>query len=119
MERLYRYQDIQYAPPVDEFDHVCGEGRLEVKLYSFPILSRTEKGAWINAAGEKRFVKLTARKRFALPTIEEARESFLARKRRQATILSRKLVRVNAALAFPLSGDPIDMGLLFGVGSGN
>lgn len=113
MNQLFRYQDTQYAAPVNEFDEPCGEGRLEVKLYAYPVVSTTPKGAWIYVSFNRKFVNLTARKRFACPTIEEAKQSFIARKKAQARILSARLARAQKALAFPLDENPIDMSRIF------
>lgn len=58
-----------------------------VEALWFPVRKRTPKGAWIY----DRFVLLTARKKYACETLEEAVESFLARKTRQASIYQHRL----------------------------
>ena len=54
----------------------------------FQVLRRTERGVWLVTGefGRPRFVLDRAIKRFACPTIEEALESFRARKIKQAAI---------------------------------
>lgn len=85
MEIWYRYEDVQYST-VDEFDQSCG-GQLVVELRTYRVLSHTPKGVWIKLyCGDKRFVLKDARKKFACPTLELAKESFIARKKRQAQI---------------------------------
>jgi len=107
MKFLYRYEDVQYAPPVNEWDEPVGEGRVVVYLYSFPVVRRTPKGAWIcGVIGKERFVRLDARKRFACPTIEEARKSFVARKKAQLRIYEAMIHRVEKALATTLPTEP-------------
>lgn len=86
-EFLYRCESIIYAAPLDEFDRSSGEGRLELREIKFQIIKRTPKGAWIDIYGDKKFVNLTARKKFACETIDKALESFIARKERQISIL--------------------------------
>lgn len=109
-EYWYRYDDRQYAPPLDEYDNVCGEGRVEVTLTKFPIIKYTPKGAWIDLYGDKKFVLRTARKRYACPTKEEAKESFLARKAKQIRIYKAKIRRAELAITrieHPTSRYPI------------
>jgi hypothetical protein len=87
----FRYEDVRYAAPVDEWGDSYGIGHLEVKLRKFPVLKHTPKGAWINGWRGRRFVLRDARKRYACPTLEEAKESFIARKKRQAGIYRARL----------------------------
>jgi hypothetical protein len=56
---------------------------------------RTPKGAWIGG----KFVRLTAHKKWACNTEDDALESFKARKRRQIAILSGNLQRAERELA--------------------
>ena len=69
-----------------------------IQLFRYEVLRHTQKGAWVNDMGTKRFVLDGAHKRFAVPTIEEARTSFIARKRRQTVILQSQLAGARAAL---------------------
>lgn len=81
------------------------ENRLDVVLLEeYPIVKRTPCGAWINVYGKQRFVlekdslNCQTRKRFAYATVEEARVSFFARKRRQLLILRAQLESVEGAI---------------------
>jgi hypothetical protein len=107
-EIFYRYEDVQYAAPVDEFDRPLGFGSLEIQLREYTVLKHTAKGVWIDLDGAgafrripggARFVLLNARKRFACPTIAEARASFLARKRKQIRIHKAQVARAERAIA--------------------
>ncbi len=95
---LYRYEDVLTAAPVDEFDRPMGESTVQVYLRRFPIVRTTAKGAWIDVYGERRFVLLTARKRFACESVEAARESFIARKQAQRRIYTARLRSINRAI---------------------
>ena len=67
---------------VDEWDNVHS-GPIEGYMRKYPIIKRTPKGCWISMdeiENPKKFVLLTARKRYACPTEGEAVESFIARK---------------------------------------
>jgi hypothetical protein len=103
-EYWYRYEDVQYAPSVDEFDSIIqGSGRLEVRLRKIPVLRHTQKGVWVEYHDRRydkteRFLLRDARKRYACPTIEEAKESFIARKKRQMRIHQAAVDRAKAAL---------------------
>ena len=95
-EFWYRYEVRNYAPPVDEFDNICGSGRSELVCEKLRVLRHTPKG--VRLAGG-RFVLRGARKRFAAPTKEEARQSLIARKRRQIKILQAQLRHAELCLA--------------------
>lgn len=77
----YRYEDVRHAI-VDEWDNVEST-YTAVYLHKYPLLKETPKGGWIDIYGTRKFVLLTARKKFAVPTIEQAKESFIARKNAQ------------------------------------
>lgn len=95
MSSFYRFEDIKYAAPLDEYDRPIGEGELRVHLREYQVVRETPKGTWIKGPIGEKFVRKKATKHFACPTIEEARESFIARKKRQALIHQ---TRVNRAL---------------------
>ena len=82
----YRFDGRRYAAPVDEYGDSVGRGSLELIQWAYPVLRRTPKGVWLNVHGDPRFAYAECRKRFACPTIDEALESFIARKTRQAAI---------------------------------
>lgn len=104
-EIWYRYEDVHYAPPLDEYENPCGEGTVEVHLREFKVLKRTPKGVWLvlNYNGYvtsdyRRFVLLDARKQYACPTKEKAIQSFIARKNRQISIYEHRVFRAKKAL---------------------
>lgn len=91
---LYRLHDFRYASPLNEYDELIGNGRASYRIDRFRVSKVTPQGYWAMVHGHPRWIKMTATKRFACPTIEEAVESFLARKRRQRTILNSQLSHV-------------------------
>lgn len=103
MSEFYRYEDTCYAPSVDEFNAPLGKRHVVVALRRYEVLRATPKGAWIDVWGAPKFVLLSARKRFACPTIEEAKASFIARKRRQIRVLSAQLHDAKIALSLAAS----------------
>lgn len=79
-----------------------GEGYefiVNVALNHYEIKRKTPKGCWIDIYGTEKFVLDNARKRWAYPTEELARESFIARKQSQIQHLKRQLEHAEAALA--------------------
>lgn len=87
----FRYSERSYLP-------------LTLVLEKWPVFKETPKGVWLGAAGgPKKFVNTSWKKRFACPSIEEALQSFIARKRRQISILDHQLRRAKTALAIAQS----------------
>jgi hypothetical protein len=103
-EFLYRYVDRMYASSIDEFDNPSGPPSVGVTLKKYLIIRRTPKGAWIDDYGLERFVLLTAHKKFACETPEEALQSFIARKERQLLILGNKTKIAQLALRLARDG---------------
>lgn len=99
VEVWYRYEDVQYAPPPDEWGDRHGTGRLAVELRTYEVVKHTPKGVWIDYAFGRRFVLREANKRFACPTKGEAAASFKARKLRQAKIYEARASRARRALS--------------------
>lgn len=97
-EIWYRYEDVRYASSIDEFDQPLGDGYLEVKLREYPVFKHTAKGVWLGWASRDKFVLKNSRKQYACPTIEEAKQSFIARKKRQASIYRARLRDAEKAL---------------------
>lgn len=69
-----------------------------IVLLKVPVISHTPKGVWVKEfpwwVGDdapKKFVNNSTTKRYAYPTIEEAKAAYLARKKRQVMILSGQL----------------------------
>jgi hypothetical protein len=98
-EYWFRYESRRYAAPVDEFDNPIGCGRIEIRVFRYPIVKVTRKGAWLDVGLSKnRFVLRDGNKRFACPTRQEALQSFVARKLRQISILRAQLSGAEDAL---------------------
>jgi len=73
-----------------------------VKCLVFDEVRETPKGHYIDSYtkyGNQRWVSKTSRKRFAYPTKKEALTSFLARKKRQVSILEHQLTNAKSGLA--------------------
>jgi hypothetical protein len=109
-KKLYRYYDVQYSAGIDQFDNDLGPGRVGVHLMEFDIIKETKCGVWIlygdwigspDEIPSKEFLKfinLEANKQFACRTKEEAKQSFISRKRRQLRILNSQIIRAEKAL---------------------
>lgn len=93
--KWYRFEDRQYAPPLDEFDNLLGTGSREVVLIEFEVVKETRTGVRLDTG---RFVSRHTIKQYACPTIEEAKKSFLARKNKQIRILTSQLEAAKLAL---------------------
>jgi hypothetical protein len=109
IEYLYKYKDVVYSPGLDPFDNPLPGYILKVELRQYKIIKKTPQGAWIeyyNKPWEKytptndKFVLLTARKKFACATKEEALVSFRAKKMKQIKILSAQLEKAKKALRY-------------------
>lgn len=97
----YRIVDGRYAPASDEWGMPVGAGQVYVSVLEYRVMRETAKGVRLDNG---RFVLRDARKRFACPTVEEAVESYLARKYRQLYLLNKTVEQVEVALALlPLS----------------
>lgn len=99
-ENLYRY--------VDACDVVL--------LETYPVVRRTPKGCWIQVAPgypkpRLKFVLNDATKRYACDTTDAAKVSFLARKRRQLSILNSRVAMIEACV------DAINEGRIAGYNS--
>lgn len=105
-EIWYRYEETHYASTLDEYGSSNGDGSTTVRLVELPVVRHTPKGVWIalNYSMQEKFVLVEANKRYACPTIWEARESFIARKRRQIRIHSAVIRKVERAIAVLDSG---------------
>lgn len=97
----YRYKDVRYSSGVDVFgESLPGPGRLEIVLEEFQVIKYTPKGVWLRLWDNKnRFVLKGSCKRFACPTLEEAKVSFIARKKRQYTINKHSMEQAQEAIS--------------------
>lgn len=104
--KMYRYEEISTLP--SEYDDctrkwIVAEVRLILSEYQ--IIRKTPGGVWIRLPWgvgrrivDRKFILMTAYKKWACPTKEEALESFIARKHRHRDILESRLAVVQRAL---------------------
>ena len=110
----YRYEDfLQSSGGID----MCGEWEpgpsvLRVRVMQFDVVKKTPKGAWINGNGGKQFIADRWFNKFANPTLEGARQDFLARKRRLIAIQKRRIRDARLAIATAKKNQPEHGGLL-------
>lgn len=97
---LYRFHESRWS-----------ESSLLLVRDEFPVIKETKCGVWIDIYGQKRFVNLEAKKKYACRTEEEALESYRARKRRQIKILEHRLAEAKAALALNHDNRAVYFGL--------
>ena len=97
-EYAYRIESRMYAPSLDEFDNPTGPSQQVLEVRKFKIIKVTAAGIWIDYWADPKFVLLTAHKKFACLSLEEAKKSFRARKKRQIRILSNQLHSAEYAL---------------------
>jgi hypothetical protein len=97
-EYYYRIDDRRCSLGVDEWGGPLGGRVIELSLHKMPVLRRTPKGVWLDNYGGERFVLNGANKRFACPTVEEAQESFKARKEKQIRLLREQIRDAEEAL---------------------
>jgi len=89
--KAYRYEDIHYAPSLNEFDDPIGGVSVEIHLKEYLVLSKTSKGIWIENCGKRKFILLSAKKKFAALTKQEAFKDFRCRKNIQLYIQKARL----------------------------
>ena len=104
-EYWYRYEDYLEAPPLDQFDEHSGEATLRITLRKFKVTKHTPKGVKLiqvfgdfTSSGPERLVLNKAHKKYACPSKEEARISFLARKKKQLLIHQARCRQAEAAI---------------------
>jgi hypothetical protein len=88
-DQFYRYLDTNHG----------------IILDNYTVVGVTTCGVWLDVFGVRKFVLLSASKRYAAPTIEEAQVSFCFRKRRQIKLLTAQLTRATNALAAAQRGE--------------
>ena len=86
---LYRYEDEGYFSLDD-----IGDSERRVSLKAYPVIKETAKGVWINISFvvKPKWVSLHSKKRYAYPSLTEAKFNFLKRKQSQVAILEEKLI---------------------------
>lgn len=109
-ELYYRLEDYQQATGGWDIhgEWEPGPNRVQIRMLTFPVLKHTPKGVWIQDHGDhrgKRFISNTWVKRYALPTEEEAKISFIKRKERQASICEARAKIAHRAIALLLDLD--------------
>ncbi len=98
--KMYRYYDVRYASPLNEYDEPSGPGSIAIELLTFNVIRETKCGVRVGDGSVKgRFINLTSKKKFACATKEEALDSFIHRKQHQILIYSSKLKQAKDALA--------------------
>lgn len=102
---LYRFDDKSYATCIDPDGDVWGS-TTQVELTAYPIVKVTPCAYWVRLpySTQNRLVYAGARKRFASKTIELAKESFIARKRKQAQIFRARADKADHAI-YLLTGE--------------
>lgn len=106
MTLYFRIEDYRTAGACDEFgDPIPGSGSPAFRLRTFVVQKTTPKGVWLKAAygdfatgDAPRFVLASATKKFACPSIEEAFQSWLARKAAEKRIYMARVKHVDDAL---------------------
>lgn len=103
-EVWHRIEHVCYAPPVDEFDRSVGEGTVGLIHLTYPVVKTTAKGVWLNVSffddgGARKFVRHDAKRQFASPTFEQAKDKYRHRKQRQIEILKYQIRDIEKALA--------------------
>lgn len=107
----YRYEEYATASADEWGDYDPRSRRINVRLRSYRVVKKTPKGAWVAESygpliwsGKPRFVLDESTKRFACPTLAEALDSFMARKRKQIRLMSRRIDDAEEAMRLALSG---------------
>lgn len=97
-ETFYRYE-IEIDGTVEDPDDPWNFGTdLTVCLVEFKVIKRTRCGAWLEIGSIKKWTNTVGRKRYAHETKEAALEAFVARRRKQRSILRQQLNVCETAL---------------------
>lgn len=104
-EIWHRFEEYSTAPPVDEFDNICGPSQVHIRHIKLRVVRYTSKGVRLTDAMTRdnwstinKLVLHNSRKKYACPTIEEAITSFKARKNKQIRIYKAKIDEIRRAL---------------------
>jgi hypothetical protein len=112
----FRFEEVRHGTGyTDEWGEYVSTGSyVRLQLREFKVIKETPQGVRINAYDWRepngKLILRTWNKQWASPTVEEARKSFIARKRRQALILEARLRQAKEAMelaeqGFASSGD--------------
>lgn len=93
-EVVWRCEARSYSVVLDAEAELYGSSSPVLEMSWYPIQRRTPKGAWVQG----KFIRFTAKRRWASPTEEDALMDFRARRRVQVSILSNRLARAKAEL---------------------
>ena len=108
-EYYYRYEERLYSAGLNEMDNpIKAEPKMEIVLYKFKVIKRTEHGLWITPIWDdtlisKKFIYNKAKRKYASPTKTEALESFKRRKISQIKTLEAQLERAKKAYQYAIS----------------
>lgn len=99
----FRLKDQGYSIPDEWGNHAYT--RYEVEVHKYKVVKITPcgvkvcriVGSWVSS--KEQFIRATATKRFACPTMEEAKVSFIARKDKQAKIHESKAITAREMIA--------------------
>jgi hypothetical protein len=95
-ETWFRFEDKLFSSGIDEFGQPYGPPYLTVQVQCLAVAKVTPKGVRLCTG---RFVLREGRKRWACPTLEEALQSFIARKKAQRRIYLAAVNRADRALS--------------------
>lgn len=98
-EYWYRFEDRRVSN-YDPWEDRSYGSDLHIYVHRFEVVKTTPKGVQLWVWGRKRFVLRDARRRYACPTLDEARESFIARKERQIGIYEARAANAQEALDY-------------------
>ena len=91
---LWRCEDKVYSVVIDAEAEIFGTSTPRLEMWWHPVARWTPKGAWVSG----KFVLLTAEKKWACRTEEEAIESLRQRRLKQARILRKRLEQAEFVL---------------------
>lgn len=91
----FRYDDVRYSNGVDEFDNPYPGYTLKVQLSKIRVHHFTPKGIRFN---DGTFMANSSKKRYACATEDEAKTSFIARKKRQIQIHTNRIEQALKAI---------------------
>lgn len=116
----FRYDEVLVGEGyIDELgEYVSTGSHVKLQLHEYEVIKQTPTGVRLNDYGRSEHGRLVSRnwnKQWACPTVEEARQSFMARKKRQIRILEARLKTAREAHSLALFGSlPDSVGWLAG-----